>query len=270
MKSLPAYLLAMSLLASVHAVDLGDITTPLAYAPANPLAKAFEGQQSGSAPAVVTSLGTVLIGSDQVLDALKREIAVRCGVEGELHLSFAQPWKEVEIRSDKDWSVKLVEMPNGYLAPSMEVVFQLEAAGQSVGTWKETLNAKLYRPVWMTQRRLDRGERLDSGVCALKNIDVLSQNLPYVPADADLSIYEMAQTLGQERPLTEQDIKLRPLVHKGDFVNVVVNQGALNISMKAIALNTGGAGEMVGVRNKDSRKDFQAQVIGPNTVQVHF
>lgn len=270
MKLLLAYLLSLSLVASVHAAELGDITAPLAYAPSNPLAKVFDAPQSSPAPAVVTSLGAVLIGSDHVLDALKREITVRCGVEGDLQLSFAQPWKSVEVRSDKDWSVAIQEMPSGYVTPSMDVVFRIEASGKLVGTWKETVQAKLYRPVWMTQRRLDRGERLDSSVCALKNIDVLSQKLPYVPADADLSIYEAAQTVGQERPLTEQDIKLRPLVHKGDFINVVVNQGALNISMKGIALGTAGAGETVGVRNKDSRKDFQAQVIGPNTVQVHF
>lgn len=270
MKHLPAYLLSLSLVAAVHAADLGDITAPLAYAPNNPLAKVFEGPQSGPAPAVVTSLGTVLVGSDQVLDALKREMIARCGVEGDLHLSFARPWNGVEIRNDKDWKVVLDQMPGGYVTPSMEVVFRIEASGKTVGTWTETVNAKVFRPVWTTLRRLDRGERLDSSVCALKNTDVLSQKLPYVPADADLSIYEMAQTLGQERPLTEQDIKLRPLVHKGDFVNVVVSQGALNISMKGIALGTAGAGEMVGIRNKDSRKDFQAQVIGPNTVQVHF
>lgn len=270
MKLFPAYLLSLSLAAHVQAADLGDITAPLAYAPNNPLAKVFDGSQSGAAPAIVTSLGTVLIGSDQVLNALKREMIVRCGVEGDLHLAFARPWESVEIRNDKDWQVILEQMPGGYVTPSMEVVFRIEASGKTIGTWTETVNAKLYRPVWMTLRRLDRGEMLNSSVCALKSTDVLSQKLPYVPADADLSIYEMAQTLGQERPLTEQDIKLRPLVHKGDFVNVIVNQGALNISMKAIALGTAGAGEMVGVRNKDSRKDFQAQVIGQNTVQVHF
>lgn len=270
MKLLPSTFLALSLALTVHAADLGEITSPLAYAPSNPVAKVFEGPKSGPAPAVVTSLGTVLIGSEQVLDALKREMIARCGVDGDLQLSFAKPWNGVEIRNDKDWRVVLEQMPGGYVTPSMEVVFRVEASGKTLGTWTETVNAKLYRPVWTTLRRLDRGERLDSSVCALKNTNVLSQKLPYVPADADLSIYEMAQTLGQERPLTEQDIKLRPLVHKGDAVNVVVNQGALNISMKGIALGTAGAGETVAVRNKESRKDFQAQVIGPNTVQVHF
>jgi flagella basal body P-ring formation protein FlgA len=270
MKHMWASLLPLSMAAALQAADLGDITAPLDYAPSNPLAKVFDAPTSPPGPAVVTSLGTVLIGSDQVLDSLKREIIARCGIEGDLHLSFVQPWNNVEVRNDKDWRVVVDEMKSGYVSPSMVLSFRIEASGQLIGTWKETVEAKLYRPVWMTQRRLERGERLDSMVCALKNIDVLSQKLPYVPADADLSIYEMAQILGQERPLTEQDIKLRPLVHKGDFVNVVVNQGALNISMKGIALGTAGAGETVGIRNKDSRKDFQAQVIGQNTVQVHF
>jgi flagella basal body P-ring formation protein FlgA len=270
MKYFPAYFVSFTLAVAAHAGDLGGITTPLAHAPSSPLAKAFETSRVAPAPAVVTSLGTVVIGPDQVLDALTRELTARTGTEGELQLSFAQPWKNIEVRNDKDWRVVLEEVPGGFVSPSMQLVFRIEVSGQVVGTWRETVNAKLFRPVWVSLRRLDRGERLDSSVCALKRIDTLSQKLPYVPADADLSIYEMAQSLGQERPLTEQDIKLRPLVRKGDFVDVVVSEGPMSIAMKGIALGTAGAGETVGVRNRDSRKDFQARVIGPNTVQVHF
>jgi flagella basal body P-ring formation protein FlgA len=40
--------------------------------------------------------------------------------------------------------------------------------------------------------------------------------------------------------------------------------------MKGISLGNGGAGEMVSVRNIDSRKEFSAKVINVNTVQVKF
>ena len=56
----------------------------------------------------------------------------------------------------------------------------------------------------------------------------------------------------------------------GQLVDVVVAEGALSISMKGISLGNGGAGEMVSVRNIDSRKEFSAKVININTVQVKF
>jgi flagella basal body P-ring formation protein FlgA len=80
----------------------------------------------------------------------------------------------------------------------------------------------------------------------------------------------MAQTVSQERPLSWRDIALRPLVRKGQLVDVVVAEGGMNISMKGISLGNGGAGEMVSVRNLDSRKEFSAKVINLNTVQVKF
>jgi flagella basal body P-ring formation protein FlgA len=40
--------------------------------------------------------------------------------------------------------------------------------------------------------------------------------------------------------------------------------------MKAMALADGGVGETIGIRNVDSKKDFQARVVGSNTVQVKF
>jgi flagella basal body P-ring formation protein FlgA len=150
------------------------------------------------------------------------------------------------------------------------VRFHIESGGNQVGSWQEILRASLWRPVWVATRRLDRGATPDASSCGLKNIDTLAENLSYVPADTDLSIYEMAQGVGQDRPLTSRDLSLRPLVRKNQLVDVIVSEGSLNITMKGLALGTAGAGEMVGIRNPDSRKDFQAKVVGINTVQVKF
>ena len=62
----------------------------------------------------------------------------------------------------------------------------------------------------------------------------------------------------------------KTIPRKNQLVDVLVSDGALNITMKGLALGTAGAGEMVSVRNPDSRKDFQAKVVGINTVQVKF
>ena len=160
--------------------------------------------------------------------------------------------------------------PNGGLTSTSQVRFQIESGGKTIGDWQLSVRAQIWRPIWFSTRRLDRGEIPDGSICSPKNFDILSEKLSFVPADTDLSVYEMAQTVSQERPLSWRDIALRPLVKKGQLVDVVVAEGALNISMKGISLGNGGAGEMVSVRNIDSRKEFSAKVININTVQVKF
>ena len=257
-----AILLPIAAAVSLQAADLGGITAPLANAPVNPVAASFQ-KSEPPAPAVVTSPGMVMIGEREILDALQRELTARYSLEGDLKLSLSQEWKPLELRNGRDWKLVIDQAPLGGLSSRSQVRFQ-------VGSWQEILRASLWRPVWVATRRLDRGAAPDASSCGLKNIDTLAENLSYVPADTDLSIYEMAQGVGQDRPLTSRDLSLRPLVRKNQLVDVIVSEGSLNITMKGLALGTAGAGEMVGIRNPDSRKDFQAKVVGINTVQVKF
>jgi flagella basal body P-ring formation protein FlgA len=235
----------------------------------NPVAATFQ-KSEPAAPAVVTSLGMVTIGEREIVDALQRELTARYSLEGDLKLSLSQDWKPLELRNGRDWKLVIDQAPLGGLSSRSQVRFHIESGGNQFGSWQELLRASLWRPVWVATRRLDRGVTPDASSCGLKNIDTLAENLSYVPADTDLSIYEMAQGVGQDRPLTSRDLSLRPLVRKNQLVDVIVSEGSLNITMKGLALGTAGAGEIVGIRNPDSRKDFQAKVVGINTVQVKF
>jgi flagella basal body P-ring formation protein FlgA len=72
------------------------------------------------------------------------------------------------------------------------------------------------------------------------------------------------------RPLGRREAAGRPLIRKGQFVEAVAQHGAMSISMKALALENGAAGDLIRLRNVESRKDFNAQVLNENKVQVRF
>ncbi len=258
-------------LASLSASELGSILSPVAYAPAQSPAASFADSHSApQTPAVLTANGQSSLVERDVIAALQRELVARYSIEGDLKLSFLQPWKPLPISNAQDWKLVVDLAPNGGLTSTSQVRFHIESGGKTVGDWLLSVRAQIWRPIWFSTRRLDRGEIPDGSICSPKNFDILSEKLSFVPADTDLSVYEMAQTVSQERPLSWRDISLRPLVKKGQLVDVVVAEGALNISMKGISLGNGGAGEMVSVRNIDSRKEFSAKVINVNTVQVKF
>ena len=274
MKFLSLLLVTLTIGGAAMASDLGNILAPVATIPSNSPASQFRSSSATQdGPSIVTSQavsGDYGISEREILDILQRELTARFSLEGELKLSFLQPWKSVEVKNSRDWKLVLDQVPNGGLTSVSQLRFHIEAGGKVVGDWQQSVRAQLWRPVWFSTRRLDRGEVPDSSICTAKTYDVLNEKLSLVPADTDLSIYEMAQTVSQERPLAWRDIALRPLVRKGQLIDVVVAEGALNISMKGIALGNGGAGENVSVRNIDSRKEFSARVVRPNTVQVKF
>lgn len=261
--------LALLILASAVAAEaqqLGGILSPVA-SPAAPARRAAG--DSLQTPAGPTRGASVLEEKD-VLGALERELTAQLNLDGELRLSFARPWAAVRVGEGEDWKISITQLPAGGLAASPLIRFRAEAAGRLLGEWQAVVRAQLWKSVWVASRRLDRGQLLDATLCTAQSIDVLRERQALVPADTELSRYELAQTISQERPLAWRDITLRPLVRKGQVVDVVATDGALTINMKATAMSNGGAGEAVVVRNPASRKDFSAKVTAANTVQVAF
>lgn len=272
MKLLTAILVPFAAAAHLGASDLGNILSPLAYAPKNSAAGVFQDAPPAqpTPPTVVTSVGDIMLGEGPVLDALRSELSDSLSLRGDLKLEFAEPWTPLEIKNGREWKLVLDGVPKSGLSSTSTIRFSIEAEGKKLGTWQTQIRARLFEPVWVATRRLERGEALSPAVAALKEVDVLTSNRTLLTADADLGIYDVSQAVAADQPISSRDVSLRRLVRRGKIVDVVVNEGALNISMKGMALSDGGAGELIPVRNIDSKKDFQAQVIGDNTVQVKF
>ena len=62
----------------------------------------------------------------------------------------------------------------------------------------------------------------------------------------------------------------RALVRKGEVIDVTATDGALSITMKALAMENGSAGETVRVRNIESKKEFPVLVVADARAQVRF
>jgi flagella basal body P-ring formation protein FlgA len=271
MNRLTAIFIPIAAATSLHAAELRDILTPLASLPANVGSSSLSTTASQQdAPAVVTSRGDYTLGDAQILDALQSELTARLTLRGELKLSFVEPWNPIEIKNGKDWSLVVDGIPKSGISANFPARFTVMAGGKKVGVWELPVKAKLIEPVWISTRRLERGESINSGGAALLDSDVLSTNKELLKADEKLDYFEIAQAVPANQILSRSDITPRQIVRRGKVVDVIVKEGGINISMKAMALADGGVGQTIGVRNIDSKKDFQAQVVGSNTVQVKF
>ncbi len=70
-----------------------------------------------------------------------------------------------------------------------------------------------------------------------------------------------ARDVPPDRVLTWHDIARRPLVRKGEVVEVAASEGRLFLSMKALALQAGARGDLITVRNLESLKDISGLVV---------
>ena len=190
-------------------------------------------------------------------------------VDGSLNLILASKWDTVTVPS-ANWTVEVLEYPSSGLSSKISIVFQIVSDGESFGPYRINLSCQLWQEAYFAKRRLDRKFVLEPQVFEIKSIDLLRQSHSVVPVGLDLSEYELVQTVSNGRPLCWRDINKRPVVAKGKVVEIIANEGAMNLSMKAQALQNGALNEIISFRNLDSRKNLKAQVIDENTAKVYF
>jgi flagella basal body P-ring formation protein FlgA len=123
---------------------------------------------------------------------------------------------------------------------------------------------------WTPVRRLEVGDTLTGDDVVAREVDLVREPKAVLADEAVFSRYEMARNTSTDRTLVWSDLAPRALVRKGQIVEVVANEGVLSISMKGQATHSGALGEVVTVRNLESKREFPAEVVDENKVRVHF
>jgi len=199
--------------------------------------------------------------------ALTRELAAHFNLEGELQLELLRAWTPPTLTA-ADWQVVVTEFP-AVASSAMMLRCRLVADGAAAAEQTLTLRAALWRDAWVTRQPVNTGAIFDAAVLESRRVDLFRER-EALPVSVGDQTFLFARGVNSGRVVTWRDIARRPLVRKGDMVEVSAAEGNLSITMKAIALQSGAQGEAVTLRNLESRKDFTAFVIDENHVQVRF
>lgn len=204
---------------------------------------------------------------EHVLSTLARDIAAHYRLDGELQLELMRPWNP-PARVAGRWDIAVVDFPS---VPSSSLMLRCRflADGSNAGEQVLMLRAQLWRDAWTTRQPLTVGASFDPAMLEARRVDLLRER-DALPAAVGDQTYIFARAVPAGRQLTWRDIARRPLVKKGDLVDVAAIEGLLVVTMKALAMENGARGDTVTVRNPESRKDFAAMVIDENRVQVRF
>jgi len=271
------HLLLISLLAlygSVARAQLDRILEPIADAPVNASPDQALGDSNNVDMAAVASGSLALktvrtLSADNLQSELQKQLSAYFGLKGDLRLTFLEQWRPVPLPG-KDCDITLTDYPAEGVTTSFTVTFKVVSGGIAVGEWQLPLRAQLWQSVWVTQGRLERGQSLDRSMLNDRKIDTLRVPQTYLSDDIDPEGFDLAQGVGAGQPIAKQDVIERPIIHRGDLVDVVATEGLLEIRMKALALEDGGINALIKMRNLDSNKEFDAQILNENEVKVHF
>ena len=204
---------------------------------------------------------------EQLIAALASDLAAHFNLEGDLQLELLRPWAP-PARLASVWSIAVLEYP-AVPTSSMLVRCCVLADGTPLTEVTLALRASLWRDAWVARQPLTVGASFDPSLLDARRVD-LFRDRDLLPASLGDSSYIFARAVPAGRLLTWRDISRRPLVRKGDLVEVSAIEGMLLVTLKALAMENGAQGDTVTVRNPESRKDFVALVVDEKRVQVRF
>ena len=126
------------------------------------------------------------------------------------------------------------------------------------------------RDVLVARVPLKRGQPLQQSDFSIERRDVLSLR---EAVDVELAVnpaIELVENVPPGQPLLARAVRMRPVVQRGQMVDGLVRDGAMNISLKVEVLADGLPGQTVRVRNPKTKREFYAKVQDEQTVVIHL
>lgn len=205
---------------------------------------------------------------DEVRDLLANHLNQRMYGDGaEWELRVTRPWTPITV-PDEPLSVEIVEPAIDRITSSAILRFELRAGRELVGSWQLPVQARLWREVLVAHAAQTRGLPLADASFVRERRDVLTLRNPVCELPANAGAYELAETVPAGTTLTARAVRLRPVVRRGQTADAILQDGAMMVSIKVEVLESGVPGQMIRVRNTQSRREFRGKVQDERTITV--
>ena len=187
--------------------------------------------------------------------------------KGELELRPTRPWTEVNL-PDEPLTLKILELPTAGVTPAFITRFEIRTAREGLGVFQTTVQAKVWREVWVAHSPVKRGDAVEAADLVRERRDVLPVRDAFADFVSPDPMLEIAEPIPAGNPLLARALKPRRLVRRGQLAQAVLQDGTLSITMKVELLEDGAVGQTVRARNPLSRRDVSGKVLNDQTLLI--
>ena len=187
--------------------------------------------------------------------------------KGDLELHFSRPWAPVAV-PDEPLTFKILEMPNSDVSANFIVRFEISTAREKVGAWQAALTAKIWRETWVARSALKTDQLFSQADVVQERRDLLTLRDTPLSITQPENTIEIAENIAAGGPIYARSVRIRPVVHRGQLVEAQLQDGTMLISLKVEVLENGAPGQMVRVRNPQSRREFRGKVQNEQTILI--
>ena len=187
----------------------------------------------------------------------------------EWELRFTRPWTPVSV-PDEPLKVELLEPALNRITATSILRFEIRAGRLPVGVWQVPVHARLWREVVIAEAALQRGQLLSEVAVAHVRRDVLALREPLFELPLAAEAYELAESVPLGAALTMRSLRLKPVVFRGQTANAIMVDSAMTIALKVEVMEEGVPGQIVRVRNLQTRRELRGKVKDEQTIAISF
>jgi flagellar basal body P-ring formation protein FlgA len=168
------------------------------------------------------------------------------------------------------WTARVIAPAGAPLLGRIRLQIELSVNDRAVKTVWATTDIGVFGETVVARRPIARGETLGAA-----DVEVERRDLSRVRRGGVVSLDEVVGQIARVPitpfvPLRRDQIGAPTVVHPGDVVLLVVERGALRITVPGEVRGEAGVGEQVRVVNRTTHKDLVGRVVDPSTVAVDF
>lgn len=215
---------------------------------------------------VIAALGESAVAGRSVALRMPDTVAVRR--EGRLtaELRAATGWKwRIEVDGPEIDDTTNFTIPARVAPGASAIMVKLPVSEARMGNKQAKL--KWYQPTVYSRKPLVRGERIDPAWLAMR-IETVSMQRDCVWDIASIRGCVPRQGVAAYRAISDSDIDRSSVIKNGAAITLVSMENGLGIEVAGIAMQRGAIGDVIKVRNANSRRILTGTVIGPDRVMI--
>ncbi len=189
------------------------------------------------------------------------------GARGTLEIHFSRSWQPVEV-PEGPLNLQLTEVPAAGVLPSLVAGFELWCGKERVGVWQVPMQAHIWHDVPVAHSPILRGQSLADADIILEKRDALTQHEPCIPFPVVDKALESVTSIQAGAPVWSRFTRERAIVHRGQLVEAVFQDGSMMISLKVETMEEGALGQMVRVRNPKTRRELYGKIQNQDLILI--
>ena len=246
-------------------IDIACYLAALAFATVS-----AAGAQAASEPALMGAVPEDLVRS--IIETWTREQIEVAGSEdddGSTRYEVSARWQGdilLDTPGEVDFKVRSLSS-RPFRGPTV-VRFELHVDGDLARSMTVTVDCRSYREVVVTTRAIRRGTLLDTDALIVEERDITSLKHGSFDALGDLTQLQAARPIGAGQVVSHRHVAPVPVVHRGDDIDMSVTTGTMSLVATGVAMEDGGVGERIRVRNLDSGKVVYGVIVDSSTIRI--